>query len=206
MDFARRGPSDATGASQVAEMLVRRIARIVLTGAAFLAASVHADEGGVSFWLPGQQSSFAAVQGAPGWSVPVVYYHTSSDAGASKQFVVGGNLVAGLDAKADLVFVAPTYTFAQPVLGGQGSFTLTVAGGRMQVGVDATLTGPNGGSISASRSDSLTGFADLYPTGTVKWSNGVHRNACTTHRPDETDRGLRAGQRLRECVGRRDKE
>lgn len=25
-----------------------------------LAASVHADEGGVSFWLPGQQSNFAA--------------------------------------------------------------------------------------------------------------------------------------------------
>jgi hypothetical protein len=139
-----------------------------------LAASAHADEGGVSFWLPGQQSSFAAVQGAPGWSIPVVYYHTSSDAGASKQFVVGGNLVAGLDATADLVFVAPTYTFGQPVLGGQGSFTLTVAGGHMRVGVDATLSGPGGNSISVSRADSLTGMADLYPTGTVKWTNGVH--------------------------------
>ena len=34
-----------------------------------------ADEGGVSFWLPGQFSSFAAVPGDPGWSLPVVYYH-----------------------------------------------------------------------------------------------------------------------------------
>jgi hypothetical protein len=139
-----------------------------------LAGSAHADEGGVSFWLPGQQSSFAAVQGAPGWSIPVVYYHTSSDAGASKQFVVGGNLVAGLDATADLVFVAPTYTFGQPVLGGQGSLTLVVAGGHMRVGVDATLTGPRGSSIPVSRADSLTGMADLYPTGTVKWNDGVH--------------------------------
>jgi len=151
-----------------------RIAHALVVAANCLVASAHADEGGVSFWLPGQQSSFAAVQGAPGWSVPVVYYHSSSDAGASKQFVVGGNLVAGLDAKADLVFAAPTYTLANPVLGGQGSFTLTVAGGRMSVDVDATFTGPNGSSRSASVSDSRSGFADLYPTGTVKWADGVH--------------------------------
>jgi len=147
---------------------------LIASVALCLVATAHADEGGVSFWLPGQQSSFASVQGAPGWSIPVVYYHTSSDAGGSKQFVVGGNLVAGLDVTADLVFVAPTYTFGQPVLGGQGSFTLTVAGGHMRVGVDATLSGPGGNSIAVSRADSLTGMADLYPTGTVKWSNGVH--------------------------------
>ena len=29
-----------------------------------------ADEGGVSFWLPGQFSSFAAMPGDPGWSLP----------------------------------------------------------------------------------------------------------------------------------------
>jgi hypothetical protein len=136
----------------------------------------HADEGGVSFWLPGQQSNFAATPGEPGWSIPVVYYHTSSDAGLSREFVVGGNLVAGLEAQADLVFVAPTYTFAQPVMGGQGSFMLTVAGGHMRVDADATLTGPGGTPISVSRSDSLTGMADLYPTGTVKWSKGVHNS------------------------------
>ena len=104
----------------------------------------------------------------------MVYYHTSSDAGASREFVVGGDLVAGLNAQADLVFFAPTYTFGQPVLGGQGSLTLGFAGGYMRVEADATLTGPGGNLIAVSRADSLTGASDLYPTGTVKWSNGVH--------------------------------
>jgi hypothetical protein len=36
-----------------------------------------ADEGGVSFWLPGQFGSLAAVPQQPGWSFADVYYHTS---------------------------------------------------------------------------------------------------------------------------------
>jgi hypothetical protein len=149
---------------------------LVVSVALCLSTAAHADEGGVSFWLPGQQSNFAAAPGEPGWSIPVVYYHTASDAGASREFVVGGNLVAGLEAQADLVFAAPTYTFANPVLGGQGSFSLTVAGGHMRVEADATLTGPGGNPIEVNRSDSLSGMADLYPTGTVKWSKGVHNS------------------------------
>ena len=39
-----------------------------------------ADEGGVSFWLPGQYSSFAATPTEPGWSLPVIYFHSSADA------------------------------------------------------------------------------------------------------------------------------
>jgi hypothetical protein len=149
---------------------------LIVGSAVGLAATAHADEGGVSFWLPGQQSNFAATPGEPGWSIPVVYYHTSSDAGLSREFVVGGNLVAGLQAEADLFFAAPTYTFAKPVMGGQGSFTMTVAGGHMRVDADATLTGPGGNPITVNQSDSLTGMADLYPTGTVKWSKGVHNS------------------------------
>jgi len=149
---------------------------LVVSAALCLSTVAHADEGGVSFWLPGQQSNFAAVPGEPGWSIPVVYYHTSSDAGASREFVVGGDLVLGLDAQADLVFAAPTYTFVNPVLGGQGSFSLAVAGGHMRVEADATFTGPGGTPLSVSRSDSLTGMADLYPMGTVKWSKGVHNS------------------------------
>jgi hypothetical protein len=44
----------------------------------------------------------------------------------------------------------------------------------MRVEADATLTGPGGNSIAVSRADSITGASDLYPTGTVKWNNGVH--------------------------------
>ena len=39
---------------------------------------------------------------------------------------------------------------------------------------DATLTGPGGGVLSGSESDSNTGFADLYPSATLRWNHGVH--------------------------------
>ena len=43
-------------------------------------AAVHADEGGVSYWLPGRFSSLAATPQVPGWSMAEVYYHTSVSA------------------------------------------------------------------------------------------------------------------------------
>ena len=41
-----------------------------------------ADEGGVSFWLPGFFGSLAAAPQQPGWSLTSIYYHTSVSAGA----------------------------------------------------------------------------------------------------------------------------
>src|SRR5688572_26337946 len=132
----------------------------------------RADEGGVSFWLPGQMASFSAVQGEPGWSVPLVYYHTSADASASKNFNVGGNLVAGLDATADLVFFAPTYTAKQPILGGQAAVNLVWPAGEMKVRADAVITGPQGNPINVGRTDTVSGGGDLYAMGTLKWAQG----------------------------------
>lgn len=43
--------------------------------------SAHADEGGISVWLPGTYGSFAAVPGEPGWSFATLYIHPSVDAG-----------------------------------------------------------------------------------------------------------------------------
>lgn len=116
-----------------------------------------ADEGGVSFWLTGQFGSFAAVPGEPGWAIPANYYHASADAGGQRNFIVGGNLVAGLDANVDLVFFAPSYTFAQPVLGGQAALTLGWAAGRYRVSVDAVITGRQGDPINLSRTDTTSG-------------------------------------------------
>jgi len=132
----------------------------------------RADEGGVSFWLPGQMASFSAVQGEPGWSVPLVYYHTSADASAARNFNIGGNLVAGLDATANLVFFAPTYTAKQPVLGGQAAINLVWPAGEMKVRADAIITGPQGNPINLSRTDTVSGGGDLYAMGTLKWAQG----------------------------------
>lgn len=159
-----------------------RLALALIIASAGLAATpiASADEGGVSFWLPGQFGSFASVPGAPGWSLGAVYFHSSADAGGDRSFPRGGRVTAGVDANADLLFLAPSYTFAEPVLGGQAAVAVTGVFGRVKVGIDATLIGPNGGTLSGSEVDSLTAGGDLYGLGSIKWAKGVHNYMAYT--------------------------
>ena len=131
-----------------------------------------ADEGGVSFWIPGFFGSLAAAPLQPGWSVTTIYYHTSVDAGGNVAFArqvtrgnlkvnFAGNLRAVLDADADIGFLFPSYTFASPVLRRAAD---PCHSGRIrpaEAAVDATLTGalgPIGFTVSGGASDSVTGF------------------------------------------------
>lgn len=133
-----------------------------------------ADEGGVSFWLPGNFGSFGAAPSDPGWALGVIYYHGFADAKGAKTFTRGGRITAGLDATSDFVFLLPTYTFATPVAGGQAAISVAGAFGRVKAGVDATLTSAGGATVRGSETDSRTGVSDLYPTATLKWARGVH--------------------------------
>jgi hypothetical protein len=71
--------------------------RLAAGGIAILLALVpltaDADETGVSFWLPGQFGSLAAVPQTPGWSFGAIYYHTSvgasGDVAAAKEIQIG---------------------------------------------------------------------------------------------------------------------
>jgi len=155
---------------------VKRTAVVLCASVALavVSSAARADEGGTSFWLPGQMGSFAAVPADPGWSLATVYYHTSISADADKVFPRSGRLVAGMDATADLIFVVPSYAFTETVLGAQAAVSMTGAFGHMKVDVDATLTGPRGNELSGKQSDSLTGVGDLYPMGSLKWNRGVH--------------------------------
>jgi len=158
----------------------RSLCSLVGLTVALCAGNAQADEGGVSFWLPGQFGSLAAVPGAPGWSVGAVYYHTSADEETDKRTHRGGDIVGGVDADADLLFVAPTYTFATPLWGGQAALGGIVAFGSMKVKIDASYSGPHGAVISGGESDSRTGVSDLYGLGTVKWNHGVHNSMVYT--------------------------
>jgi hypothetical protein len=150
---------------------------------------VHADEGGVSFWLPGQFGSLAAAPGVPGWSLGLINYYPSLSASgnvaAAREVTLGKfnrtvtvNLNANLKATPDLVFMAPSYTFATPVFGGQFAVSTITAVGRSITGIDGTLTltGPGGGTINRQGGvdDGRDGFSDLYPLATLKWNNGVN--------------------------------
>jgi hypothetical protein len=147
-----------------------------------------ADEGGVSFWVPGLFGSLTATPQQPGWSFASIYYHTSVSAGADVAFArqvspgritvpFTGNLNARLTADADLGMAIPSYVFATPVLGGQAAVSLLVPFGRNKVSVDATLTGslgPLGFDISRGRTESVTGFGDLAPQASLRWNFGIH--------------------------------
>jgi hypothetical protein len=135
---------------------------------------VAADEGGVSFWLPGQYSSLAALPAEPGWSLPLVYYHPAADAGVSKTFERGGKITAGIEARADLLLMAPTYVLDGPVAGGQAAVKVIGLVGHSRVAADATLTGPGGTLLARDVSDSLTAVGDLYPSASLRWSGGSH--------------------------------
>jgi hypothetical protein len=161
---------------------------LLLFSVGFSSSTAFADEGGVSFWVPGFFGSMAATPLVPGFSFANIYYHTSVSAGGNVAFArqvnrgnitanFTGGLNANLDAKVDLYLAAPSYTFATPVLGGQASLALLVPYGRNRASVDATLTGTLGPipfTVSGGRTDEVTGFGDLVPQFNLRWNQGVN--------------------------------
>jgi hypothetical protein len=134
----------------------------------------QADDGGISFWLPGQFGALAAAPTEPGWSMPLIYYHVSAKDDANKGVPRGGRTTFGLDATADLLFAFPSYTFAEPLLGAQAAIAVGAAVARSEASVDVTLTGPRGRTFSGGTDDTLKGASDVYVMGTMKWNHGVH--------------------------------
>lgn len=160
---------------------------------AFPVQVARADEGGVSFWVPGFFGSLAAVPAqATGWSISTVYYHDSVSAGAevarAREFQIGNipanvtaNVNAAINANVNIGFMAGTYTFATPVLGGQASASLLAAYGANSTTLAGSLTGTittPGGTTPFSRFDSidssLIAFGDLVPQFALRWNAGVN--------------------------------
>jgi hypothetical protein len=154
--------------------------------------AASADEGGVSFWVPGFFGSLAAAPLQPGFSMTSMYYHTSVSADAAvaraREISIGEipvNIAArvsgDLDANADIGFFIPAYTFDQKIFGAQLTLGLLVPYGRNHVSVDATLdvaaeVAPIvfSGSRFISLDDATTGFGDLIPQVSLRWNAGVH--------------------------------
>jgi hypothetical protein len=156
--------------------------------AAITFAPARADQGGVSFWLPGAFGSLAAAPVTPGWAMGTFFYNTFVDAGgevASSRAIRLGNrttnlnvtLDARLEAAVNAIALAPSYTFATPVLGGQLTITMLTLVGSSNGRIDATLSGalgPIGFSRERSISDSIFSASDVFPQATLKWNHGVH--------------------------------
>jgi hypothetical protein len=155
------------------------------------ATSSLADEGGVSFWVPGFYGSLAAAPLVPGFSFTNILYYAQVSAGGNvafaKQVAPGnitvnfnGNLNANVRGSAEpLDLAAPAYTFATPVLGGQFNVALLIPYGRIESSVDATLRGNlglggPGFTIGRSLTETSSGIGDLIPQASLRWNFGVH--------------------------------
>jgi hypothetical protein len=166
-------------------------ARAVLLAACLLGVphnQARADEGGVSFWLPGLFGSLAAAPQQPGWSFAAVNFYTNVSASgaiaASREVPVGRfnptvnvNLNVNANANADLVLLVPGYVFATPVFGGQLAMSMMGVVGANNVGLNGTITagvGPFTATRAGSISDYETGFGDLYPLVSLRWNSGVN--------------------------------
>ncbi|MFZ2079461.1 MAG: transporter, partial [Xanthobacteraceae bacterium] len=161
-----------------------------LVAAACATDKALADEDGVSFWIPGFFGSLAAVPQQPGWSLTSIFYNTnvsaSGNAAVAREITIGRfnptiniSVNANVHANAPIGFVAPTYVFATPFLGGQASATLLFGYGNNDTSLNATATATSAlapGSITRSIAlqQDTTGFTDLIPIFTDRWNAGVN--------------------------------
>lgn len=145
----------------------------LLTVSLILSSTASADEGGVGFWLPGTYGSLAALPAEPGWAFSLTYVHSDVSAEAHKTFKRGAKIVAGVDARSDLIDVGPTYTLQRPILGGRLSLSLLASGGKSKVNVGTSFS-DNNNSSHFQDSSNVIGFGDLLPQATLAWNAGAH--------------------------------
>jgi hypothetical protein len=145
-------------------------ASMVSAAALALAPAAHADQAGVPFWLSGQYPSLAAAPASPGWSLTVVPYDYSGSAGASKTFQIGPTIVGGLKTNATIVILQAAYAPETKILGGQLNLGLGFGLGYNHTTAAITLSNPP---LAISRSQSVTGATDLYPTVSLAWNMGT---------------------------------
>jgi hypothetical protein len=181
---------DNTGATPRSDGRFQLIVGMLFAVAAGTAATsvAKADEGGVSFWIPGFFGSLAAAPLQPGFSVTAINYYDSVKAGAdvarARDVTIRGfntnlnvNINADLNSHIDFGFLIPSYTFEQRFLGGQSTVMLLAGVGHVRTTLEGTIAGslgPFGFSRFGSITDQTTAPSDLIPLYTLRWNAGVN--------------------------------
>jgi hypothetical protein len=128
--------------------------------------TVRADEGGTSFWLPGQYASFAGVSPPPGWSIPTELYYYSGSAPDSSSAAQGAAVASGTRSQSWQLSLSPTYAPATTVLGGQPAIFLSF-------GVGGNTTQADQGGSASPASQTVSGLTDVSPGATLGWTHGT---------------------------------
>jgi hypothetical protein len=181
-----RASAGSVGRSRVPSRAVALCLCLALGAAT--ATIAHADEDGVSFWIPGFFGSLAATPQQPGWSLAAINYFTdvsaTGNAAVAREITIGQfnpalnvSVSANVASRVDLQMVIPSYVFATPVLGGQASASLIGLYGINDANLNASLSGMIG-PIPFTRTIDLqqttTGVGDLIPQFALRWNAGVN--------------------------------
>jgi hypothetical protein len=174
-------PNIRSDARRVVARLVQALGAGVVVALGAGAHQAQASEGGTSLYLLGT--------GGPGNAVmpPLrgvffdnqVYYYKGG-ASRGRQFTVGGNVVAGLDATILADFATVLWVPTTDLGGVTVALGAVLPFGEPDVTVDALITGPRGNQIGGSVSDSAFVVGDPILTGMLGWKTGeVHFQAST---------------------------
>jgi hypothetical protein len=189
---SRRGLAEDTCQGLVTRSRVRSraVTACLAWVIAVTATTALADEDGVSFWIPGFFGSLAAAPQQPGWALTSMLYNTnvsaSGNAAVAREITIGRfdpkiniSVDAHVHADATIGFLAPSYTFATPFLGGQATAFLLFGYGNNDTSLNASATAstdllPFSITRSVALSQDTTGFTDLIPMFTDRWNAGVN--------------------------------
>lgn len=164
----------------------RRACRLLVpvAGVAVLmlgAGTASASEGGASFYLLGSGGpGNAQLPPLQGIFFDTTTYIYDGSASADRQFVVGGNVVANLDATIAANFMTTLWVPSTDVLGGTLAVGVALPVGRPSVDVGVVLTGPQGNQVSIDRSDAASVFGDPVLTAAMSWNAGNNMHVAVT--------------------------
>ncbi|CAN7372969.1 transporter [Phenylobacterium sp. LjRoot219] len=145
---------------------------LILAAAGF-APTARASEGGASFYLLGSGGPGAGVlPPLPGLFLANTAYYYKGDSGGGKQFTVGGNVVAGLEATIAADFASVLSVPDLKIAGGTPAVGLIVPFGQPWVKVDAVITGPRGNQVNLSRGDTAFILGDPALITAIGWTTG----------------------------------
>ena len=163
---------------------VRQVGQLALGAAAaalLCGQPAQASEGGASIYLLGSGGPGVAlmppIQGV--FFANTAYYYDGKG-GGGRNFLVGGNLVAGLKAKIVADFATALWVPTTDLAGGTFAVGAVLPVGDPKVNVSAVITGPLGNSFNFGRSDSQTVMGDPLVTAMWGWKSGdLHIQAST---------------------------
>lgn len=140
-----------------------------------------AGEGGASFYLLGSGGPGAAeLPPLKGIYADNTFYYYSGDASASREFIVNGNVVAGLDVSIPMDFATLLWVPSTDALGGTLAITGTLPVARPDFDVDVVLIGPGGGTIALDQHDAATVVADPVVSAGISWNVGKSLHSALT--------------------------